>query len=66
MVMGDRLRPGADTLAHELHDVGVDHVALLTGDRAEIADEVARAAGIEQVYAEQTPEEQARRRSLDA
>jgi heavy metal translocating P-type ATPase len=56
IVMGDRLRPGADTLAHELRDVGVSHVALLTGDRAEIAHEVARNAGIDTVYAEQTPE----------
>ncbi len=55
IVMGDRLRPGADTLANELHHVGVTHVALVTGDRAEIAEEVARNAGIEKVYAEQTP-----------
>ena len=57
IVMGDRLRPGADTLARELHDAGIEHVALVTGDRPEIADEVARNAGIEHVYAEQTPEE---------
>lgn len=56
MVMGDRLRPGGETLARELRDVGITHVALLTGDRAEIADEVARSAGIETVYSEQTPE----------
>ena len=56
IVMGDRLRPGADTLARELQSVGVTNVALLTGDRAEIAEEVARWAGIDQVYAEQTPE----------
>jgi len=56
-VMGDRLRPGADTLARELHDAGIAHVALVTGDRPEVADEVARNAGIEHVYAEQTPEE---------
>ena len=57
IVMGDRLRPGADTLAQELHDAGIAHVALVSGDRPEIADEVARNAGIEHVYAEQTPEE---------
>jgi heavy metal translocating P-type ATPase len=56
-VMGDRLRPGADTLARALHDAGIAHVALVTGDRPEVADEVARNAGIEHVYAEQTPEE---------
>jgi heavy metal translocating P-type ATPase len=56
LVMGDRLRPGADTLAQDLHDAGIGHVALVTGDRREIADEVARSAGIATVYAEQTPE----------
>ena len=39
IVMGDRLRPGADTLARDLRDAGIAHVALVTGDRAEIADE---------------------------
>jgi heavy metal translocating P-type ATPase len=57
IVMGDRLRQGAETLALELHEVGVSHVALVTGDRTEIADEVARAVGIETVHAEQSPEE---------
>ena len=57
IVMGDRLRPGAETLARELREVGVAHVALVTGDRAEIADEVARTAGIETVHSEQSPEE---------
>jgi heavy metal translocating P-type ATPase len=56
IVMGDRLRPGADTLARELHEAGIEHVALVSGDRPEIAREVARNAGIEHVYAEQTPE----------
>jgi P-type E1-E2 ATPase len=55
--MGDRLRPGADTLARELHEAGIEHVALVSGDRPEIAAEVARSAGIEHVYAEQTPED---------
>jgi heavy metal translocating P-type ATPase len=57
IVMGDRLRPGADTLALELADAGIVHVALVTGDRSDIANEVARSAGIEHVYAEQTPQQ---------
>jgi heavy metal translocating P-type ATPase len=55
IVMGDRLRPGADHLAADLRAAGVDHIALVTGDRPEIAAEVARSAGIAEVYAEQTP-----------
>ena len=57
IVMGDQLRQGAETLARELRKVGVANVALVTGDRAEIADEVARATGIETVHSEQSPEE---------
>jgi P-type E1-E2 ATPase len=55
--MSDRLRPGAERLAQELADAGIEHVALVSGDRREIADEVARVAGIDHVYAEQSPEE---------
>jgi heavy metal translocating P-type ATPase len=56
VVMGDRLRPGAEALTRDLHAAGIGHVALVTGDRQEIADAVARSAGIDTVYAEQTPE----------
>jgi heavy metal translocating P-type ATPase len=57
IVMGDHLRPGAGAIAGELSAAGIEHVALVSGDRAEIAGEVARATGIEHVYADQTPEE---------
>ncbi len=57
IVMGDRLRPGADLLAQQLQAAGISHVALVTGDRPEIAAEVARNAHIDHVYADQTPEE---------
>jgi heavy metal translocating P-type ATPase len=56
VVMGDRLRPGARELAGDLRKAGISHVALVTGDRAEIATEVARSAGIDEVFADQTPE----------
>ena len=55
--MGDRLRPGADTLARDLRNAGIAHIALVTGDRADIADDVARTAGIDHVYADQSPED---------
>ena len=57
IVMGDRLRPGADTLARDLRDAGIAHIALVTGDRVDIADDVARAAGIDHVYADRSPED---------
>ncbi len=56
ILMSDHLRPGAETLAADLADTGVTHVALVTGDRHEVAEEIARLTGIDTVYAEQSPE----------
>ena len=53
--MADQLRPGAETIAPDLRAAGVEHVALVTGDRIDIAREVASSLGIDEVYAEQTP-----------
>ena len=55
LVMADHLRPGAETIARDLRAAGVEHVALVTGDRLDIAREVASSLGIDEVYAEQTP-----------
>ena len=60
IVMADHLRPGADRIAAELHDAGVDRVALVSGDRLDIAREVAADIGIEEVYAEQQPADKLR------
>ena len=57
IVMGDRLRPGANTLAADLRRAGIAHVALVSGDRIEVARQVADAVGIDEVYADQLPEE---------
>ena len=57
IVMADHLRPGAEAVAHELRDAGVEHVALVSGDRIEVAREVAASLGIDEVYAEQSPED---------
>ena len=56
IVMADHLRPGAEGLAAGLRSAGVEHVALVSGDRREVADEVARSVGIDEVHAEQSPE----------
>ena len=57
IVMSDDLRPGATGLADELRALGIRHVALVTGDRGEIAEEIGRQAGIDEIYPEQSPEE---------
>jgi heavy metal translocating P-type ATPase len=72
IVMADHLRPGAETIAPDLRAAGIEHVALVSGDRMEVAREVAASVGIDEVYAEQTPEgklavvEEARARSRGA
>ncbi|MBB4664904.1 heavy metal translocating P-type ATPase [Conexibacter arvalis] len=56
LVMADRLRPDAARLVAALHDAGVGRVAMVTGDRAEVAEAVAEEAGLDRVFAEQSPE----------
>ena len=55
IVVTDPLRAGAESLAAELGELGVDRVALVSGDRAVVAREVAVSTGIEEVYADQSP-----------
>jgi heavy metal translocating P-type ATPase len=57
IVMGDNLRADAPALITSLRDAGIRHVAMVTGDRTEVADEVGAQLGVDEVYAEQTPEE---------
>jgi P-type E1-E2 ATPase len=56
LVMADRLRPDAAELVDALHAGGVRHVAMVTGDRADVANAVAEQAGLDDVYAEQDPQ----------
>lgn len=57
LVMADRLRPDAARLVDALHAAGVRSVAMVTGDRPEVAEAVAAQAGLDRVYAEQSPEQ---------
>jgi heavy metal translocating P-type ATPase len=56
LVVGDRLRDDADDLVARLHAAGVHRVGLVTGDSRPIAERIAAEAGIDAVYAEQSPE----------
>jgi heavy metal translocating P-type ATPase len=56
-LVGDRLRAGAGRLVPRLRQAGIRHVALVTGDKAAMAEEVGAALGVDRVYAEQRPEE---------
>jgi heavy metal translocating P-type ATPase len=57
VVMADHLRPDAASLVDELRAAGIRHVAMVTGDRAAVADEIGVQVGVDRVYAEQSPEE---------
>ncbi len=57
IVLADRPREDAGKLAETLRRAGIRHVAMVTGDRAAVAEQVGAALGIERVYADQSPEE---------
>jgi P-type E1-E2 ATPase len=54
--MADVVRPDASRLVARLRRAGVEEIALVTGDDADTAGEVARRVGVGRVHAEQTPE----------
>ena len=57
LLIGDRLRADSAELVPRLRDVGINHVALVTGDKRAVAERVGETLGVDRVYAEQTPEE---------
>ena len=56
-LIGDRLRTDSLDLVPRLREAGIRHVALVTGDKASVAEAVGDTLGVDRVYAEQTPEE---------
>ncbi len=57
VVMADSLREDARDLAGLLHAAGVGRVAMVTGDRRSVADRIAAETGLDDVFAEQSPEQ---------
>jgi heavy metal translocating P-type ATPase len=57
VLVGDRLRAESADLVPRLREAGVRHIALVTGDKASVAERVGATLGVDRVYAEQTPEE---------
>ena len=55
LVMGDRLRPDARELVSRLRTLGVRHIALLSGDRGDVARSVGEGLALDRVYSEQSP-----------
>lgn len=57
IIMGDHLREDAPELVERLHAAEVGRVAMVTGDRRNVAEEIARQLGVDDVYANQSPED---------
>ncbi len=56
-VMADRLREDARELAGELRAAGVRRVAMVSGDRRSVAERIGEETGVDEVHAEQSPED---------
>jgi len=55
IVMADELRPDARGIVERLRAEGVRQVAMVSGDRASVAQRVGEQLGVDRVYAEQSP-----------
>lgn len=61
ILLTDTVRPDAKKAVKELHAIGIDRIAIFTGDRKEAAVDVASQLGIREFYAEYLPEEKVKR-----
>jgi len=59
IAVADEVRPAAKRTVERLHELGVEHVVMLTGDNEVTARAVGEAAGVDAVRAELLPEEKA-------
>ncbi|WP_412069804.1 heavy metal translocating P-type ATPase [Rubrivirga sp. IMCC43871] len=57
LAFADVLRPSAREVVAQLHALGIEHVAMLTGDTASVGQAMAEEAGVDAVYADLLPED---------
>ena len=57
VALEDEIRPEARQAVADLHAIGVERVVMITGDARQVADSVAAAIGIDEVFAEVLPED---------
>jgi Cd2+/Zn2+-exporting ATPase len=57
VAVADEVRPEAKRAGERFHDLGVEHVVMLTGDNEVTARAVGKTAGVDEVRAELLPEE---------
>jgi len=56
-VLEDQIRPDAPRMMRQLKSAGITRTVLVTGDRPEVAEVVARVVGIDSVHADRDPAE---------
>ena len=57
LLLEDRLREDAGELVPRLRSAGIRHIAIVSGDKAVVADRIGSQLGVDRVYSEQTPEQ---------
>ena len=57
IAIADAIRPDARETIRQLHEAGIAHIVMLTGDNRATAKSVASQAGIDEVYSELLPED---------
>ena len=57
IAVADRIREDAAEMVTRLHEAGVHHVVMLTGDTRLVAEAVAKATGVDRVHASLLPED---------
>ena len=57
IVMADELRPDAERVVDRLRAEGVRYVAMVSGDRASVAERVGAQLGMDRIYSELDPED---------
>lgn len=59
LAVADQMRPQSAEIVQKLHAAGVERVVMLTGDSQSVAEQIAREAQIDDVYAELMPADKA-------
>lgn len=57
IALADQVRPNAKTTISKLREMGINHIAMLTGDNRGVADAIADELGIDEVYADLLPDQ---------
>lgn len=57
ITLADAVRVASRDAIRRLHEAGIEHVAMLTGDNKPTAQVIAQATGVDEVYAELLPED---------